>query len=256
MNILLIEDNEIDRMAFFRMMEKEDLDCNLEVAENISKAKNLLSRFEYQLVVCDLNLPDGTAFDLSTSFAKNTFVLLSGFVDLELKDKAKRAGISKVISKTSDLTQFSNIIEIIKQKTGDKTNIYYQPNQQTNNDEYAPILSQLKLTFDNNPAYIAEIIQTYLIENPKLLSRLSLAAEIEDKQQIVKTAHKLKSGYMMMGLKELENLATEIEINLPAKNEDLDHQIQDILERSHKSYLSLKAALLELEKPNNTGVHK
>ncbi len=252
MNILLIEDNEIDRMAFFRMMEKEDLDCNLEVAENISKAKNLLSQFEYQLVICDLNLPDGTAFDLSTYFVKNPFVLLSGFVDMELKDKAKRAGIYEVISKTSDLTQFSIIIEIIKHKTGKKSNPYYQLDLQANNEKYVPILGHLKLTFDNNPAYIVEIIQTYLSENPKLLSRLSIAAEIEDKQQIVKTAHKLKSGYMMMGLKELEHLATEIEINLPAKNEDLDHQIQDIIEKSHKSYLSLKAALPELENPNNT----
>ena len=98
MNILLIEDNVIDRMAFLRMVEQEGLNCKLDVAESIGKAKKLLSQFEYQLVVCDLNLPDGTAFDLSTSFAKNTFVLLSGFVDFELKDKAMCAGIFKVIS--------------------------------------------------------------------------------------------------------------------------------------------------------------
>ena len=56
---------------------------------------------------------------------------------------------------------------------------------------------------------------------------------------------------MMMGLKELENLATEIEINLPAKNEDLDLQIQDIINRSQQSYRSLNVALLELDNSNN-----
>ena len=252
MNILLVEDNLIDRMAFLRMVEKEALNCKLEVADSINKAKKLLSQFEYQLVVCDLNLPDGTAFDLSTSFAKNTFVLLSGFVDLELKNKALHAGIFKVISKSSNLTQFSDIIEIIKQKTGKKSNLQHPPNHQPKDNEYAPVLSHLKMTFDNNPAYITEIIQTYLSENPKLLTRLCLAAEIEDKQQVVKTAHKLKSGYMMMGLKELENLATEIEINPQAKNEDLDLQIQDIINISQQSYRSLNVALLELDNSNNT----
>lgn len=252
MNILLIEDNEIDRIAFFRLMEKQDLECNLEVAKNIDEAKNLLSRIEYQLIVCDLNLPDGTAFDLSTFFAKNTFVLISGYVDSDLKKKANHAGIFKVISKSSDLTQFSEIIAIIKQVSEEKANVHHNSNPQPNNNEIAPILANLKSTFDNNPDYIVEIIQTYLTENPKLLAHLSLAAEIDDKQQVVKVAHKLKSGYMMMGLKELENLAAEIEVNLPAKNEALEQQIQDIIEKSKKSYLSLNIVLLDLENLNNT----
>ena len=40
---------------------------------------------------------------------------------------------------------------------------------------------------------------------------------IEDKQQILKTAHLLKSGYLLMGLTALENLAVELENNYPFK---------------------------------------
>ncbi len=247
MRILLIEDNLVDRMAFTRMMEKEGLDCTIDVADRIDQAKLLLNSYKYQLIVCDLNLPDGTAFDLSCYFAKNTIILLSGFADQELKEKAKHSNIFKLVAKRSDLKQFSTIIKIIKQKMGKKMIDNHPQQQQSNNDQFAPLLAHLKATFDNNPAYIADIIHSFLKENPKLIARLSLAAEIEDNQQIVKTAHQLKSGYMVMGLKDLENLAYELENNLPQKNEVLRDQIQTIIEQSHQSYLSLNAALMELD---------
>jgi CheY-like chemotaxis protein len=249
LKILLIEDNLVDQMAFFRMMEKQGLDYKPDVADNISKAEKLLNQKEYQLVVCDLNLPDGTAFDLSAFFKKNTFVLLSGHVDAELKEKAKQAGIEKVVSKTSDLVQFSNIIEIINNMTGAEILDKKSNRPIEKYDPPAPMLAHLKKAFDNNSAYIADIIQAYLKENPKLISRLSLAAEIDDKQQIVKTAHQLKSGYMMMGLKELEHLAVELESNFLLKNEECNDRIQEIIDRSNQSYLSLNNVLIELENP-------
>ena len=247
MNILLIEDNLIDRMAFLRMIKKEGLESNLEIAESIYSAKELLQQSQYELIVCDLNLPDGTAFDLSSIFNENTFVLLSGFVDAELIEKAQRAGIYKVISKTSDLKQFAVIIDIIKRKLGKKSIENGPSSPQPKNNRYASILGHLNTTFDNNIDYISDIIHSFLNENPKLLRRLRLAAEIDDQQQISKTAHQLKSGYMIMGLKELEELAADIEANLYNKGLELNKRIQTLIDKSNQSYHSLNTALTKLE---------
>lgn len=250
LKILLVEDNLIDRMAFVRMVEKEALECKLEVAENVREAKRWLRSDDFQLVICDLNLPDGTAFDLSVFFRQYPFILLSGHVDAELKEKTRLTGIFKVFSKSSNLSQFPAIATVIKQMLGKKVTFKKQRKPQAQSDSFAPILAQLKSTFDDNAVIIAEIIRSFLLENPKILDRLSLAADIGDTPQIVRTAHQLKSGYMMMGLKDLQQLSADLELNCPSKNENLREQIQAIIEQSHQSYISLNAALLELDCTN------
>lgn len=246
--ILLIEDNLIDQMAFSRMLDKEGLeDCELQIVENIGNAEQLLKQKDFQLIVCDMNLPDGTAFDLSHIFKKNTFILLSGHITPELEQEAMESGILKVLPKTSDLSQLSPIIEIIKQKSGTKLHSKQEANPKQSDKQGTLILAHLKATFDNNPIYIIDIIQSFLIENPKLISRLNLAAEIRDIQQIVNTAHQLKSGYMLMGFTELEDIAKEIETNNALNVEDLNDLIHKLINLSAQSYALLKSALAQFE---------
>ena len=249
MNVLLIEDNLIDIMAFNRILKKESLICNLDVVKNIRTAKQFLNRNKYNLIVCDLNLPDGTAFDLTAFFAENDFVLISGYVDAELVKKASQAGINRVISKSSDLKQLTEMLNLLRQKAGVKLKTRKLSDKLLEKEQHNSVLAHLKRIFDNNPLYITDIIQSYLDENPKLITRLNLASEINDKQQIIKTAHRLKSGYMLMGLKELEHLAADLEVDCPTESEILNKKIQSIADLSQQSYHALNLALLELNSP-------
>ena len=233
-------------MAFQRMMDKANLNLPFDIAENINNAANYLKQKKYQLVVCDLNLPDGTAFDLSSFFISNRFVLISGFVDSELEENAKNAGIDKVFLKKSELTHYSEIINIIKEREFENKIVKKDSPKTIKNLQFDPSLSHLKKTFDNNSAYISDIIYSYLDENPKLISRLKLATEINDTKQIIKTAHQLKSGYIILGFKELEHLSAIIETGFPCESHILNTQIQSLIEGSKESYNLLNSALQNL----------
>jgi len=62
--ILYIEDNKIDQMAFCDMVKTEELPYDYELAGSIKEAKELLSSKTYDVIFSDFLLGDGTAFDI------------------------------------------------------------------------------------------------------------------------------------------------------------------------------------------------
>jgi len=64
LHVLLVEDNEVDRMAFERLVEREDLPYDYRVAASISEARELLATERFDVALLDYMLGDGTAFDL------------------------------------------------------------------------------------------------------------------------------------------------------------------------------------------------
>ena len=63
-HVLLIEDDRIDQMAFERMVENEHLSYDYTIAGSVSEAKHLLNSAQFDFVIADYLLGDGTAFDL------------------------------------------------------------------------------------------------------------------------------------------------------------------------------------------------
>ena len=62
--ILLIEDDKVDRMAFERFVKNEGLPYDYVIAKSFSEGKGLLKSEDFDVIVMDYMLGDGTAFDL------------------------------------------------------------------------------------------------------------------------------------------------------------------------------------------------
>lgn len=90
--MLLIEDDEIDRMAFRRAMAAETTEYDCYFAESVQGAKELLKEGAFDVVVADYKLADGTAFDLFDLMADTPFIFATGGGDEETAVKALRAG--------------------------------------------------------------------------------------------------------------------------------------------------------------------
>lgn len=90
--ILLIEDDEIDQMAFERMIKKQELDYDTTISPSISKAKTLLESDSFDIVIADYNLSDGTAFDILGSIKDVPVIFATGAGNEEIAIKAMRAG--------------------------------------------------------------------------------------------------------------------------------------------------------------------
>jgi PAS domain S-box-containing protein len=90
--ILLIEDDQLDQMAFKRFVESNDIPYDCTISGSVSQAKQTLNTGQFDIIITDHSLGDGTAFDILES-AKNTpVIVVTGAGDEETAVKAWKAG--------------------------------------------------------------------------------------------------------------------------------------------------------------------
>jgi PAS domain S-box-containing protein len=90
--ILLIEDDKLDRIAFKRMLEEEELPYDCTVAGSVSEARDILSSERFDVVISDYSLGDGTAFDIIDLASNTPIILVTGVGNEEIATKAWKAG--------------------------------------------------------------------------------------------------------------------------------------------------------------------
>jgi PAS domain S-box-containing protein len=90
--ILLIEDDQLDQMAFKRFVDNNAIPYDCTVSGSVSQAKQALISDQFDIIITDHSLGDGTAFDILES-AKNTpVIVVTGAGDEETAVKAWKAG--------------------------------------------------------------------------------------------------------------------------------------------------------------------
>jgi len=100
--ILLVEDNKLDQMAFLRMVETENLPYDCTKADSVAQAKQLLQSEEFDIVVSDYFLGDGTGFDVLESVNDTPLILVTGAGDEAIALKVWRAGAYDYLRKDMD----------------------------------------------------------------------------------------------------------------------------------------------------------
>jgi len=90
--ILLIEDDQLDQMAFKRFVESNDIPYDCTISGSFSQANQVLNSEQFDIIITDHSLGDGTALDILES-AKNTpVIVVTGAGDEETAIKAWKAG--------------------------------------------------------------------------------------------------------------------------------------------------------------------
>lgn len=97
--ILLIEDDELDQMAFKRYLNTEKLPYEYVVVSSISEAQNVLKSEKFDIILTDYTLGDGTAIDILDSVKDIPVVLTTGARDEDVAVKAWKAGAYDYLSK-------------------------------------------------------------------------------------------------------------------------------------------------------------
>ena len=118
LNILLIEDNEHDRVAFRRAMKMGDVDCRIAFCERAEEADELLkSDYDaFDLVVLDFDLPgmNGLDFFKKIKRKKNLppFVMLTGAGSEKLVVQSLQAGMYDYIVKDAQMG-YLNLLPVV-----------------------------------------------------------------------------------------------------------------------------------------------
>jgi len=90
--ILFIEDDKIDQKAFKRFVGNQQLPYEYVMVESVKDAKKHLKTDNFDIVLLDYMLKDGTAFDIFDSLVEMPFVMLTGSGDEEVAVKAMKSG--------------------------------------------------------------------------------------------------------------------------------------------------------------------
>ncbi|MRR10007.1 response regulator, partial [bacterium] len=90
--ILLLDDDEIDRLAVQRYVQRERLPYDLETATSIVEARLKLRQGRYDLVMLDYNLPDGTGLEVLADVRDMPAIFITGSGDEKVAANAMRQG--------------------------------------------------------------------------------------------------------------------------------------------------------------------
>jgi len=90
--ILLVEDDKLDQKAFERLVKKENLPYDYTIASSVSEAKNILGREQFDVVISDYTLGDGTAFDVLGVVKNTPTIIITGNGNEEVAINAWKAG--------------------------------------------------------------------------------------------------------------------------------------------------------------------
>jgi PAS domain S-box-containing protein len=90
--ILLVEDDKVDQTAFERLVQAEELPYDYVIAGSRAQARSILGSEQFDAVICDYMLGDGTAFDVLEVVKNAPFIVVTGTGSEEIAVKAWRAG--------------------------------------------------------------------------------------------------------------------------------------------------------------------
>lgn len=219
--ILIIEDDLIDQMAFTRMFEKENWDYQYAIANSVKEAKIELSQHQYDLVISDHNLADGTAFDLLKDLKNIPFILITGNED--------DATISAVINNSNAIANFNKDLNfnylkklphLITQILNKEVQLPKDSNPSKNIDQKTKIIEQdnvkIELSnafkiFDGRKEDVKEVIEIFIHHKPIEMNDLYNYLNTQDCEKVRKVSHRIKSGYRLLGMTKQEALADHIE---------------------------------------------
>jgi signal transduction histidine kinase len=101
--VLLMEDDEVDYMAFKRLLREEKLPYDHVRARSLAEARKALKARTFDVALLDYRLADGTAFDLFEEIPEHIpFVIVTGSGDEEVAVQAMKAGASDYLIKDAE----------------------------------------------------------------------------------------------------------------------------------------------------------
>ena len=255
--ILLIEDDLVDRMAIWRMVKQhpETFDL-LHTADSLASAMSLLEKLPVDLIISDYHLGDGSALELLENYRHIPIILITGISDEESIRRFKQAGAAEVLVKDNQLKYIRSLPALIEdtfrpsnageRSEGSHHSGHPDSSRQSGSPSDPVDLTYLSLTFDGNKDLIRDMIRTFLDQNPIELDRLSEAMNKNELSLVALIAHKVKSGYKLMGMQQLQDQAESIEDGINKKISDpneLRDRITQLINGSRLAYRVLTEQL-------------
>jgi PAS domain S-box-containing protein len=193
--ILLLEDDNVDRKSIMRLIKQEDLPYDCYEAESIAQAHQLLSEQNFDVILADYNLGDGTAYDILESVKDTPIIVVTGTGDEKVAIKAWKAGAYDYLIKDLDQNYLQIVPITIENAIQHKKNIerlqLLSEAIRSTADSVFITDKEDKIIFVNNA-----FCETYGYREDEIIGRQGsiLSEDIQDEQNEPICYHQRKDG--------------------------------------------------------------
>ena len=213
-NILLVEDNDINRMYAANILKKWD--CQFDTAENGYIATEKLKKIQYDLILMDVQMPVMDGIEATKIIRQNfpdpinkiPIIALTANVLTGDQEKYTQAGMNGYLSKPFLPKSLYNVIVEYTNDTHGLLKISKTPE---NSDNQIIDLSFLKKMSNDNHDFIKEIIIAFIDGMPSSIDDMKTQNDSQQWSQLSGTAHKIKPSVKLMGITVMHELVTELE---------------------------------------------
>lgn len=216
LKILLVEDNEFNRMVAEDTLKEVIPDLIIDIAVNGQEAVNRVQQENYDIVLMDIQMPvmDGitatqTIRKLNTAAKDVKIIAMTANVFQEDVKQYFEAGMNAYVSKPFQTDELLLKIASLAGEAGQKVREQEKPN---NTQPAAPAMPQvpdkvtdmhfLRQFAGGNTEKMQKYIGMFLENGPRLLTSIEQGLEAKDYQAIKIAAHSMKPQLSYMGVKE------------------------------------------------------
>ncbi len=202
--LLLIEDDPLARMAALCVLD--DLVCDVGVAKDVAEAERMLNQKQFDLIISDLGLPDGSGNEIVQGLKDDPGALnhatpclaLTAHSDSQKKMEAKEAGFLTVMTKPLTKQAAHAWVEMYVQKKA-------KEGGSSNTDDDLPIIDMKQGTqlASRNPQLAVELLDILCHDLPSDLIFIEEAYQKNDIKMLRDLFHKLKGGLCYCGVPRL-----------------------------------------------------
>ncbi len=100
--ILLVDDDQIDRMAIQRYARDHELPYDIHIAKSLADAREKLQQHQFDVILLDFNLGDGTGLDILPEIKETPVTFITGSGDESIAVQAMRHGAYDYLIKDLD----------------------------------------------------------------------------------------------------------------------------------------------------------
>jgi signal transduction histidine kinase/CheY-like chemotaxis protein len=222
-NILIVEDNELNRFLAVTILKKWN--ANIHIAVNGEEAVRAVSNLKIDIVLMDIQMPvmDGVAAAVAirSELKSNVPIIALTANALESeKEKCWQAGMNEYITKPYN-PEFLREKIILLTEHNSKT--------EDQNSEHIS-LENLNILLNGSKEQMIRMTKVFLEQIEKHFNELKLALNENDLDQITAVTHKLKSSFQLFGLSKTGVLLERIEQRAKTlESHDLNSELQLIL---------------------------
>ncbi|RUM68443.1 MAG: DNA-binding response regulator, partial [Sulfurovum sp.] len=174
MKILIIDDNQEILFGLEKLLTKSNFKTY--TASNLKEAKKTLEQYEYDLIILDWMLPDGSGVDFLAQMRKEFYttsvLLLSSKQDIEDKVEALDSGADDYLSKPfSNIELLARIRALLRRESSYKKSLIEIKNLKVD-------LASYQVTVDNKPIELTkkefELLELLVLNQHVVLTRYQI----------------------------------------------------------------------------------